>query len=156
MVGRDAELRELLDAHAVSVGGRRPRLVTVVGEAGVGKSRLIDELVGAVRDDVTFLRGRCLPYGDGITFWPLAEAVRQAAGIAERDALDTRPEKLCALVSDGEVVDRVASAIGLSRRRFPSRSSCGERGGCSRRSRRPARQSSSSTTSTGRSRRSSS
>ena len=119
MVGRDAELRELLDAHTESVEDRRPRLVTVVGEAGVGKSRLIDELVGAVRDDVTFLRGRCLPYGDGITFWPLAEAVRQAAGIAERDALDTAQSKLCALVSDGEVVDRVASAIGLSQTPFP-------------------------------------
>ncbi len=49
----------------------------------------------------TVLRGRCLPYGDGITFWPLAEAVRQAAGIVERDTIEAAKAKLAALAADG-------------------------------------------------------
>ena len=95
------------------------RLATVVGEAGVGKSRLLDELVSGLGEDFRILRGRCLAYGDGITFWPLAEAVRDAAQIAERDTTEAALEKLAALTSDPEVTERVASAIGLSAASFP-------------------------------------
>ena len=101
------------------MAARRCRLVTVVGEAGVGKSRLIDEFVRSVQERATVLRGRCLPYGDGITFWPLAEAVRQAAGIVERDTIDVAQAKLGALTSDDEVAARVGSAIGLVPTQFP-------------------------------------
>src|SRR5207247_1478111 len=71
----------------------------------------------------TVLRGRCLPYGDGITFWPLGEVVRQAAGIHQHEAPEVAREKVAALVGAedgaGPVVDRVAAAIGLSAASFP-------------------------------------
>ena len=60
------------------------------------------------------VRGRCLPYGEGITFWPIAEAVRAAAGIGEDDPPERAREKVLRLAGgDVEVADRVASAIGL-------------------------------------------
>jgi class 3 adenylate cyclase/tetratricopeptide (TPR) repeat protein len=119
MVGRDAELAVLRNALEEAAKDRRCHLVTVVGEAGVGKSRLIDEFVRSVEGHASFLRGRCLAYGDGITFWPLAEAIRQAAGILERDSTDEALQKLSALSGDAEAEARVASAIGLSPTQFP-------------------------------------
>ncbi len=119
MVGRDAELALLRGALDDAANERQCRLVTVIGEAGVGKSRLIDEFVRSVEGEASFLRGRCLPYGDGITFWPLAEAVRQAAGILERDTTEEALQKLSALSGDAEAEARVASAIGLSPTQFP-------------------------------------
>jgi predicted ATPase/class 3 adenylate cyclase len=118
IVGRELELAALNHRLHEAIQERRCRLVTVIGEAGVGKSRLVDEFVRSL-DDVAFLRGRCLPYGEGITFWPLAEAVRQAAGILERDTTEVALQKLSALSSDAEAEDRVASAIGLSPTQFP-------------------------------------
>ena len=119
MVGREQELAILNDAYRDAVDAGRAGLVTVVGEAGVGKSRLVEEFMRAAAENATVLRGRCLPYGDGITFWPLAEAVRQAARIVERDTASEARTKLCALVDDGDVVARVQSAIGLSEEPFP-------------------------------------
>jgi len=120
MVGRDAELETLRSALRCSMDDGRCRLVTVIGEAGVGKSRLIDEFIRSVEGEATVLRGRCLPYGEGITFWPLAEAVRHAADIAERDTMEIAEQKLAALAGgDEEVAARVASAIGLSSAPFP-------------------------------------
>jgi len=119
MVGRDRELEQLSRAMAEAVEARQCRLVTLVGEAGVGKSRLIDEFVRSVGSEVSFLRGRCLAYGEGITFWPLAEAVRQASGILERDSTESALAKLSALSGDAEAEARVASAIGLSPTQYP-------------------------------------
>jgi class 3 adenylate cyclase/tetratricopeptide (TPR) repeat protein len=119
MIGRDGELETLRSALRCSMADGRCRLVTVVGEAGVGKSRLIDEFIGSLEDEASVLRGRCLPYGDGITFWPLAEAVRRVAGIAERDSMESAQAKLDAIAGDAEVAVRVASAIGLSSTPFP-------------------------------------
>ena len=118
MVGRDAELGLLGRMLDEAIRTRTCRLATVVGEAGVGKSRLIDEFVRSAEDRASFIRGRCLPYGDGITFWPLAEATREAAGIVEHDSADGAASKLAALASE-DVVARVASAIGLSAAQFP-------------------------------------
>jgi class 3 adenylate cyclase/tetratricopeptide (TPR) repeat protein len=118
LVGREHELAALHRGLAEAIAERRCRLVTVLGEAGVGKSRLVDEFVRSL-DDVGFLRGRCLAYGDGITFWPLAEAVRQAAGILERDSTEVALQKLSALSGDSDAEERVASAIGLSPAQFP-------------------------------------
>ncbi len=73
----------------------------------------------SLEGEATVLRGRCLAYGDGITFWPFAEAVRQAAGIVERDTAESAHAKLSALVDDHDVAARVASAIGLSQEPFP-------------------------------------
>ncbi|HJW64203.1 MAG TPA: adenylate/guanylate cyclase domain-containing protein, partial [Actinomycetes bacterium] len=88
LVGREAELRLLEDAYRQTAEARGPRLVTVAGAPGVGKSRLVRELA-AVLDDrpelVTWRQGRCLPYGDGITFWALGEIVKAQAGILESD-----------------------------------------------------------------------
>jgi class 3 adenylate cyclase/tetratricopeptide (TPR) repeat protein len=114
MVGRGLELAQLRATLDEATADGRCHLVTIVGEAGVGKSRLVDELMRAVDGDARILRGRCLQYGQGITFWPFAEVVREAAGIVERDALEAAEKKLCALAGEADVVNRVASAIGLS------------------------------------------
>ncbi|HKP19998.1 MAG TPA: BTAD domain-containing putative transcriptional regulator, partial [Thermoleophilaceae bacterium] len=82
LVGRDQQLRALETAFDAAVAGRGCHLVTVLGAAGVGKSRLVDELADRVSDRATVLRGRCLPYGEGITYWPLNEVVRDLAGDA--------------------------------------------------------------------------
>jgi class 3 adenylate cyclase/tetratricopeptide (TPR) repeat protein len=117
MVGRDGELRLLVDEFARCVEERTCQLVTILGPAGVGKSRLIAELAASVTEDGRLLRGRCLPYGDGITFWPFAEVVKDAAGITEEDDAAGARAKVAATLSgdDAElVVDRVSAAIGLS------------------------------------------
>lgn len=74
MVGRQRERRRLLDAFHQAVADRSCQLFTVLGAAGVGKSRLVAEVVETIGDAATAATGRCLPYGDGLTWWPLAEA----------------------------------------------------------------------------------
>jgi class 3 adenylate cyclase len=86
LLGRDAEVRRLREVYDAVAADGRPRLLTVTGEAGVGKTRLIGDFVAAVSGVATVLRGRCLAYGDGITFWPLVEIARSAAAIAENDS----------------------------------------------------------------------
>jgi len=76
LVGRERELRLLREAWGRAVAERGCHLFTLLGEAGVGKSRLVLELLDEVGDASCVLRGRCLPYGEGITFWPLTEALR--------------------------------------------------------------------------------
>jgi class 3 adenylate cyclase/tetratricopeptide (TPR) repeat protein len=89
MVGREEEITRLQDAFAASVETRSCRLVTVVGDAGVGKSRLVSEFLDQLPGVLT-LRGRCLPYGDGITYWPVAEIVRQLEDRLDALAPDPR------------------------------------------------------------------
>jgi tetratricopeptide (TPR) repeat protein len=79
LVGRAQELNVLASAFERSLAERSTQLVALVGQAGVGKSRLVGELVTRVEGRATVLRGRCLSYGDGITFWPVRELVREAA-----------------------------------------------------------------------------
>jgi class 3 adenylate cyclase/tetratricopeptide (TPR) repeat protein len=81
VVGRDDELQLLHGAFAASVGSPSSRLVTVVGDAGVGKSRLVSEFLGGVSGART-LWGRCLPYGDGVTYWPIAQITGQLEDLA--------------------------------------------------------------------------
>ena len=86
LVGREPQL-EALRAGLREVAGRGgARIATVLGEAGVGKSYLVDAFQAEVGSATTVLRGRCLPYGDGITFWPLVEVLRAAAAIADDDS----------------------------------------------------------------------
>ena len=123
LVGRNAETSVLRDAFEEATRERQARLVTIVGDAGVGKSRLIADFVGLIGDDATVLRGRCLPYGDGITFWPIVEIVRQAAEIADDDPPDAADKKIARLIgpdaADSErIVQRIASAIGLTTSTF--------------------------------------
>jgi class 3 adenylate cyclase/tetratricopeptide (TPR) repeat protein len=114
LIGRAEELEQLRAAATAAVSDGGGRLVTVVGEAGVGKSRLLREFTDGLTGPATVIRGRCLPYGEGITFWPVAEAVRAAAGITDADHTAAAREKVLRLAGgDVEVADRVASAIGL-------------------------------------------
>ena len=62
--------------------------------AGVGKSRLTLEFLSRLRGRATVVEGRCLPYGEGITFWPVAEVLRDAAGVADRDSSDAARTKI--------------------------------------------------------------
>jgi predicted ATPase/class 3 adenylate cyclase len=121
MVGRADELQVLMDSLDRAESERRAQLVTVFGPAGVGKSRLLREFLGRGGERVSALRGRCLSYGDGITFWPLAEALRGGAGIGDDDPLEMAQAKLLALAgeSEREAVERVAAAIGLSDASYP-------------------------------------
>ena len=113
MVGREEEMATLANAFNTVVNERVCRMVTLVGDAGVGKTRLTSEFLASIAEEARIVRGRCLPYGDGITFWPIVEAVRDAAEILETDHPEDAREKLDALIGDGEVVDRVATTIGL-------------------------------------------
>jgi class 3 adenylate cyclase/tetratricopeptide (TPR) repeat protein len=110
-VGREDELRTLVTEYERAVAERSCRLATVLGEAGVGKSRLVRALIEAERDGATILRGRCLPYGEAITFWPLLRIVRDAAGIEQDEGGDAAFAKVEALAGDPEVARRVASAL---------------------------------------------
>jgi class 3 adenylate cyclase/predicted ATPase len=76
MVGRETELRRLRDAFDQAGHDRSCQLFTILGAAGVGKSRLVAEFLAAL-DTATVVRGRCLPYGEGITYWPVVEVVKQ-------------------------------------------------------------------------------
>ncbi|GAC1504522.1 MAG: AAA family ATPase [Candidatus Dormibacteraceae bacterium] len=95
LVGRERELRLLLDTFARTAEDRRPHLVTIVGSAGVGKSRLVSEALSALASSgARVVRGRCLPYGRGITYWPLIEILRQDTGITLADERDLALLKL--------------------------------------------------------------
>lgn len=83
-VGRETELAVLRSAFAEAVAEGLPRLVTVLGEAGIGKTRLVAEFLAGLGVDTTVLTGRCPSYGDGLTFWPLREVV-ESVGL---DGLD--------------------------------------------------------------------
>jgi class 3 adenylate cyclase/tetratricopeptide (TPR) repeat protein len=80
MIGRERELAFLEAAYDAARDERRCRLLTILGPGGIGKSRLAAELRARLGDDATWLTGRCLPYGDGITFWPLNQVLREAGG----------------------------------------------------------------------------
>jgi class 3 adenylate cyclase/tetratricopeptide (TPR) repeat protein len=117
LAGRDAELAALNRAWTEVGEQRAVRLVTVIGEAGMGKSRLIHEVVQRHGAHATVLRGRCLPYGDGITFWPLVEMAR--ALIREDDSAEAAVQRLAKVSGDADVAVRLASVLGLSNDAFP-------------------------------------
>jgi len=113
-VGREAELGHLVDAFGRALEDSHCEVVTVLGQAGMGKSRLMEEFVRHVGGRAQVLRGRCLPYGDGITFWPIAEALRQAAGIVFEDREEEARAKLRSLAGKGreDAALRIWSLIG--------------------------------------------
>lgn len=115
LVGRSEELAALGASLRSAAETGRCHVVTVLGHAGLGKTRLVEEWVARAAREATALRGRCLPYGERITFWPLAEVVRQAAGIAEDDPVPDARAKLAARVGDqADVAERLAAVTGLS------------------------------------------
>jgi DNA-binding SARP family transcriptional activator len=103
LIGRRRELDLLLTALARVREERSPQLVTLVGVPGIGKSRLVHELSKAVDRDgelISWRQGRCLPYGEGVSFWALGEAVKGQAGILESDSPEQAEEKLRRAVTE--------------------------------------------------------
>ncbi len=121
LVGRGPELDALRAAFDAVVHAKKPRLVTVVGDPGVGKSRLVEEFVGRLLDEAKVLRGRGLPYGDGVSLWPLREILRDEAGILGTDSSAAAIQKLSDLVGrlSGRLEDKdrtlgaLAATLGL-------------------------------------------
>ncbi|HEX5578061.1 MAG TPA: adenylate/guanylate cyclase domain-containing protein, partial [Candidatus Limnocylindria bacterium] len=119
-VGRSEELAEL-QALVDQAGTHAPvSLVTVVGEAGMGKSRLLVELravLARTHRSLTWRQGRCLPYGEGITFWALGEIVKAQAGILESDPATVVQAKLAAVIPAGPdaawMHERLLPLVGL-------------------------------------------
>ena len=94
------------------VRDRRAHLVTIFGEPGVGKSRLAREFLDTL-EGATVLQGRCLPYGEGITYWPLAEMVKVSAGIHDDEPVREAFDKLRACCEDEAIADLLANASGV-------------------------------------------
>ena len=120
LVGRERELGVLRDALMRVREERSPQLVTLVGVPGIGKRRLVYELsriVDADPDLITWRQGRCLPYGEGVSFWALAEMVKAQAGILESDHADLAAEKLRGTVD--ALVDSPDEAVWLERHLRP-------------------------------------
>jgi DNA-binding SARP family transcriptional activator/class 3 adenylate cyclase/tetratricopeptide (TPR) repeat protein len=110
MVGRAAELVRLRAAFDGTVQERSARLFTVIGEAGIGKSRLVREFAGSLGSDALVLVGHCPAYGEGMTFWPLREMVMQVSETGREGLLG-----LLAGEDDAEsIADQVVDAIGLT------------------------------------------
>jgi predicted ATPase/class 3 adenylate cyclase len=118
MVGRDRELRLLEEALDRAVSEHTAHLFTLLGPAGVGKSRLVLEFLTRIAERATVLPGRCLSYGEGITFYPLAEVVHEAANITDDDSPEAARTKIeQALAPDNDqralIATGVAELIGL-------------------------------------------
>ncbi len=123
LVGREDELAQLTSLAGRTIREGRPHLVTVIGGAGVGKSRLTREFeqkLESAEIRAAFREGRCLPYGSGIVYWALAEIVRAECGIVDGDSSELAWEKLSSHVGellrgvgeDSEQADRKAALIG--------------------------------------------
>jgi class 3 adenylate cyclase len=118
LVGRRRELRLLGEAFDRAIEEQACYLFTLLGTAGVGKSRLVHEFLGQMRDRAQVLRARCLPYGEGITFWPVIELAQAAAGIELNEPPASAVRKLRTLLEAAPdrdpILDRVCPTIGLS------------------------------------------
>jgi DNA-binding SARP family transcriptional activator len=117
-VGRDHELSLLEAVHRAVLEESRPRLVVVVGDAGAGKSRLLEEFLRRARESLPEAGvhiGRCLAYGDGLTYWPLRELLWAAAGILLQDSSALAGEKLRRLVERVSAEpERTVSALAVT------------------------------------------
>jgi len=116
-VGRERQRALLETVFHQAVSDRTCHLVTVLGDAGVGKSRLVREFARGLAGDVTVLHGRCLPYGEGITYWPLAEIVREITRAGGLDAGEQPAATIAARLAGDEkaglIAERVTEALGL-------------------------------------------
>ncbi|HEY8727285.1 MAG TPA: tetratricopeptide repeat protein, partial [Gaiellaceae bacterium] len=107
-----SELELLENTLERTIRDRRPHVFTVYGEPGVGKSRLISEFLAGV-EGTTILTGRALPYGEGVTYWPLAEMVKAAAGITDDDPMETAKQKLIECCGDEAIAELLGLASGV-------------------------------------------
>jgi class 3 adenylate cyclase len=118
LVGRGQELRVLEETFRRSTEGRSGELVTVLGAPGVGKSRLANEFLSRLGSGPQLVSGRCLSYGEGITFWPMVEVLREAAGVSDADSPDAARPKILKLLEHTEdaqlIGERLAALLGLS------------------------------------------
>ena len=117
LVGRERELTMLNHAFERAAADRSCQFVTILGPAGAGKSRLTAELLSEVGGRATVLVGRCLPYGEGITFWPVVDIVKQAASLGPSLAAEESHRRLAAIVENdpeaGMIVDRLGTLFGI-------------------------------------------
>ncbi len=117
MIGRDREAALLRQAFDRAISDSACQMFTILGPPGVGKSRLVEEFAGSIGSG-TVLRGRCLPYGEGITYFPILEMVKEAAGLADFDAPEVVETKICSVLEGDEnqavVCQRVAQLMGVS------------------------------------------
>jgi class 3 adenylate cyclase/tetratricopeptide (TPR) repeat protein len=116
LVGRMREIVGLAATWESVLSDSVPRLVTVVGPAGIGKSRLLAELIERTRETGIVHYGRCLPYGEGITYWPIAEMLKDAAGIDRSDTAEAASARLGALIEslptdDSDQLRTIAAAL---------------------------------------------
>jgi class 3 adenylate cyclase/tetratricopeptide (TPR) repeat protein len=129
-VGRDREMHLVKELFHASASERKAHLVSVVGVAGVGKTRLsweFEKYIDGLAEDIWWHRGRCLAYGEGVAYWALAEMLRGRAGIVEGEDPETALPKLRRMVeehlSDPEerrwVEPRLAHLVGLEERTAP-------------------------------------
>ena len=112
MVGRDRELEDLTRAFTRAAEDRSCLLFTVLGAAGEGKTRLVEEFISSVSESASVVSGRCLPYGEGITYWPVAEAVRSALGVHAFDPPEEVVARLDEVIAGDEHSDAIAGRIG--------------------------------------------
>jgi class 3 adenylate cyclase/DNA-binding SARP family transcriptional activator len=117
LVGRESERRLLFESYERWVAERACGVVTILGTAGVGKSRLVAEALAELEGRARIAAGRCVSYGSGITYWPLAEAIRQLAGIEEEQTPGEVRASLARVV-DGRaqadsIVEGVAALMGV-------------------------------------------
>ena len=113
MVGRESQLELLTDAFETATADAACHLITVQGPAGIGKSRLVKEFEAVVRERATTLIARCLPYGEGITYWPVTQIVGLATGISETDPPDRAREALRRALADAPEADVVAAHLAV-------------------------------------------
>ena len=117
IIGREHELNGLQAVFQDVVKTRQPRLVTVIGSAGVGKSRLVSEFIDSIGVAAVVRRGRCPSYGQGATWHPVRDVVLAVAGIDDQDGTDVsiaKLERVFSDVGDGpSIAARLAAAIGL-------------------------------------------
>jgi len=121
MVGRERPRRLLDEAFTEVRDDRVCHLFTILGSAGVGKTRLVNEFVTSIGDRARVVHGRCLSYGEGITYWPISEIVRGATGIGQTAGGEPAADlaRIAAVLGGNpdrdRIAERVGEAIGLNR-----------------------------------------
>jgi class 3 adenylate cyclase/tetratricopeptide (TPR) repeat protein len=108
MVGRSTELRRLTDAYEQAVDDRSCQLFTILGNAGVGKSRVVHEFLDAVGDKAAVATGTCLSYGDGITYWPVVDVIKQIQQLRPDLTLDDDMASLLSMEPFAAPADQIA------------------------------------------------